>query len=112
MLISTREAQPLTLVEVENNGCFFDESVIDSKMVDGRRFRAAVSVVMIQNVLFADWLNLARVTDLTSTNILKYVQIFALGNFHWIASRATRKNQNRGLHVHGTQHSPICLAFF
>ena len=58
MLVSTRKVQPLTLVEVENNGPFFNKSVIDSKMIDGRRFGATVSVVMIQDVFFAHWLNL------------------------------------------------------
>src|SRR5262245_43505430 len=87
LLVSTRKLEPLTLVEVENNGAFFDKGIIDSKMIDGRRFGATVSVVVIQDVFFAHRHNLTRVTDLTSTDTLQHVQVFAISNVHGIAGR-------------------------
>lgn len=71
------EVQPLALVEIQGDGGFFVEGVVDAVVGDGRRLGTAVSAVMAHDVLGVDGCDFVGVADLRAAHSLEVVAILA-----------------------------------
>src|SRR6266540_3889172 len=73
--VRARQAEPLALVPVPDNGRLFAEGIIDPFVVQRRRLCAAIPLIVLSNEARSDHPNRSGVADLPATDILQIVLV-------------------------------------
>ena len=68
--VRTSQPQPFSFVEVVHAGGLLKKGIIDALMIDRRRLRASIGLVVGQDVISPDWSQPTRIADLSVPNTL------------------------------------------
>jgi hypothetical protein len=90
-----------------HNGSLTDKRIVDTLVVNRRRFRSAVSSVVAQDEFASDGRDLAGIFDPTTHACLKPPDIRSAGKFDNLVWRSVPENQNAGTPVDRTQNGPV-----
>ena len=100
---------PFATIEVEHDGRFAYEDVVDALMVYRWRVLAAVGLVMVDDVSPIDGLDFSGINYFAVGPSLNGVIVASAFDPRGIYLRAVPENDYGGRAVHRTQHGPIGL---
>ena len=95
-LIRSRQLQPFAVVEIPRDRCFFKKRIINALVINVRRLRPAVGIVVPHDEILAHSTDRSGVSDPLWGDALKNGAVFHCGNLSRILLRGVPEDENRG----------------